>query len=132
MTKIAFCRFYYYGKYLSQFYPGNRVWVRDYRKVSTKWTEVQGVKKISDVMSDVKLDFKNLTDQIRSMPVLADIYESNKQHQPESQIKTEKECQSKNERELALPEPKTNLISDTQESPLELPPQRNSQITEWK
>ena len=41
------------------------------------------------------------------MPVIDDIYESNKQHQPESWIKTEKECQSRNE--LVMREPKTNL-----------------------
>ena len=57
-------------------------------------------------MYDVKLDFKKHIDQLRYMLALDYIYESNKQHQSESQIKTEKECQSKNEHELVMPEPK--------------------------
>ena len=51
-----FCRFHYYSRNLLQFYPGDRVWIRDYGKVNTKWIEGQVVKKISDVMYDVKLD----------------------------------------------------------------------------
>ena len=38
-----------------------------------------------------------------------DIYDSNKQHQPESWIETEKYRHGKNEHELLVPKPKTNL-----------------------
>ena len=57
------------------------------------------------------------------MPVIDDICDSNKQHQPESRIKTEKECQGKNEHELVVPEPKTNLNSGIQESRIDLTPE---------
>ena len=53
-----FCRFHYYQQNLCQFYPGVRVWIRDYRKVNTKWIEGQVVMQISDVMY-VKLDCNN-------------------------------------------------------------------------
>ena len=56
------------------------------------------------------------------MPVIDDIYESNKQHHPESQHRTEKECQSKNQHELVMPEPKTHLHSDTQKILIDLTP----------
>ena len=61
----------------------DRVWIRDYGKVNTKWIEGQVVKKISDVMYDVKLDWNNSTiqrhvDQLRYMPVIDDVYDSNK------------------------------------------------------
>ena len=39
------------------------------------------------------------------------------QHQPKSQTKTEKECHGKNEHELEVPEPKTNLNSDIKKAP---------------
>ena len=78
-------------------------------------------------MYDVKLDFHNSliqkhVNQLRFMPVIDDIYESNKQHHPESQHKTEKECQSKNQHELVMPEPKAHLHSDTQKILIDLTP----------
>ena len=54
------------------------------------------------------------------MPVINDIYDINKQHQPESRIATEKERHGENEHELVVPKPKTNLNSDIQESPIDL------------
>ena len=54
-----FCRFHYYSQNLCQFYPRDRVWIRDYGKVNTKWIEGQVVEKLSDVMYDVKLDCNN-------------------------------------------------------------------------
>ena len=60
--------------------------------------------------------------------VIDDIYDSNKQHQPESRIKTEKECQGKNEHELLVPENKTNLNSDIQESPIDLTPKETATL----
>ena len=82
--KDCFCRYHYYSKNLCQFYSGDRVWIRDYRKVNTKWIEGQVVKKISDVMCHVKLDCNNSiiqrhVDQLRHMPVIDDIYDNNKQ-----------------------------------------------------
>ena len=117
-----FCRFHYYSKTFRQFYPADRLWIRDYGKVNTNWIESQVVKKISDVMYDVKLDCNNSiiqrhVDQLRYMPVIDDIYDSNKQHQLESRLETEKECQGKNEHELVVPEPKPNLNSGIHESP---------------
>ena len=56
------------------------------------------------------------------MPVIDDICDSNKQHQPESRIETEKECQGKNEHKLVVPEPKTNLNGGIQESRIDLTP----------
>ena len=61
-------------------------------------------------------------DQLRYIPVIDDIHDSNKQHQPKSRIETEKEFQGKNEHELVVPEPKTNLNSGIQESPIDLTP----------
>ena len=62
------------------------------------------------------------------MPVIDDIYGSEKQHQPESRIETEKECRGKNEHELVKPEPKTNLNSDIQESPIDLTPKETAPL----
>ena len=78
-------------------------------------------------MYDVRLDFHNSViqkhvNQLRFMPVIDYIYESNKQRHPESQHKTEKECQSKNQHELVMPEPKTHLHSDTQKILIDLTP----------
>ena len=61
-------------------------------------------------------------DLLHYMPVIEDIYDSNKQHQPKSWIKIEKKCQGKNEHEIVVPEPKTILSSDIQESPINLTP----------
>ena len=60
---------------VNSIYPGDSVWIRDYGKVNTKWIEDQVVKKISDVMYDVKFDCNNSTiqrhvDQLRYMPVM--------------------------------------------------------------
>ena len=52
-----FCRFYY-SKNFRHFYAGDRVWIRDYGRVNTKWIEGQVVRKISDVMY-VNLDCNN-------------------------------------------------------------------------
>ena len=130
-----FCRFHCYSKNLCQFYPGDRVWIRDYRRVNTKRIEGQVVEKISDVMYDVKLDCNNSiiqrhVDQLRCMPVIDDIYDSNKQHQPESQIATEKERHGENEHELEVAKPKTHLNSDIQESPIALNPKETTTLFE--
>ena len=131
--KDNFCRFHYYSKNLSQFYPGDRVWNRDHGKVNTTWIESQVVKKISDIMYDVKLDCNNSiiqqhVDQLLYMPVIDDIYDSNKQHQPGSRIETEKEFQGKNEHELVVAEPKTNLNSNIQENPIDFIPKETATL----
>ena len=59
-------------------------------------------------------------DQLHYMPVIDDVYDINKQHQPESRIATEKERHGENEHELVVPKPKTNLNSDIQESSIDL------------
>ena len=106
---------------------------KDYRKINTKWIEGQFVKKISDVMYDVKLDCNNSVtqrhvDQLRYMPVIDDIYGSNKQHQPESRIATEKKRHGENEHELVVPKPRTNLNSGIQESPIDLTPKETATL----
>ena len=128
-----FCKFHCYSKNLRQFYPGDKVWIRDYGRVNTKWIEGQVVKKISDVMYNVKLDCNNSiiqrhVDQLRYMPVIDDIYDRNKQHQPESQIATGKERHGENENELEVPKPKANLNSDIQESPIDLTPRETATL----
>ena len=80
-----FCRFHCYSKNLCQFYQGDRVWIRDYGRVNTKWIEGQVVKKISDIMYDVKLDCNNSiiqrhVDHLCYMPVIDDIFDRNKHH----------------------------------------------------
>ena len=85
-------------------------------------------------MYDVKLDCNNSVtqrhvDQLRYMPVIDDIYGSNKQHEPESRIATEKKRHGQNEHELVVLKVRTNLNSGVQESPIDLTPKRNSQIT---
>ena len=64
------------------------------------------------------------------MPVIDDIYDSNKQHQPESQTATEKERHGENEHELEVPKPKTHLNSDIQESPIALNPKETTTLSE--
>ena len=51
------------------------------------------------------------------MTLIDDIYDCNKQYQPESEIETEKERHGKNENELVVPKSKTSLNSDIHESP---------------
>ena len=58
-------------------------------------------------MCDAKLDCNNSViqrhvDQLRYMPVIDDIYESNKQHQLESRMATEKARHGENEHELVV------------------------------
>ena len=62
------------------------------------------------------------------MPIIDDIYDSNKQHQPKSRIQTENENHGKNEHELLVLKPKTNLNSDIQESPNELTPKETATL----
>ena len=62
--------------------------------------EGQVIKKIGDIVNDFELDFDNPViqehvDHLRYMPIIDGISESDRYHQPESQTKTEKECQSK-------------------------------------
>ena len=60
-------------------------------------------------MYDVILDCNNSiiekhVDQLGYISIIDNhIYQSNKQHQTKSQIKTEKECQSKNEHKFVIP-----------------------------
>ena len=79
--KDNFYRFDYYSKNLCQFYPGDRVWIRDYRKVNTKWIEGQVVKKISDIMyvkktktylstSNIPKGLRNLEGEVLCMKIM--------------------------------------------------------------
>ena len=84
-------------------------------------------------MYDVKLDCNNSViqrhvDQLRYMPVIDDIYESNKQHQLESRMANEKARHGENEHELVVLKPKTNLNSDIQESPIDLTPKETATL----
>ena len=62
------------------------------------------------------------------MTVIDDIYDCNKQYQPESEIETEKERHGKNENELVVPKPKTSLNSDIHESPIDLTPKETATL----
>ena len=62
------------------------------------------------------------------MAVIDDIYDSNEQQQPKSQIEAEKECHGKKEHELVVPKPKTNLNSDIYESPIDLTPKETATL----
>ena len=80
-----FRKFHHYSKGLRQFYPRDKVWIRDYRKVNKKWIEGQVIKKISDVMYNVKINCSNLivqkhVDQLRYMPLIDGFYEENDKH----------------------------------------------------
>ena len=58
------------------------------------------------------------------MAVIDDIYDSNEQQQPESQIEAVKEYHGQNQHELVVPKPKTNLNSDIHESPIDITPKK--------
>ena len=64
-----FCKFHHYSKGLRQFYPWDKVWIRDYGKVNKKWMEGQVIEKISDVMYNVKINCSNLIVQKHVDPV---------------------------------------------------------------
>ena len=120
-----FRKFHHYSKGLRQFYPGDKVWIRDYGKVNKKWIEGQVIEKISDAMYNVKINCSNLivqkhVDQLRYMPLIDDFYEENDKHELKSQIEINEQYNNNNEYKLEPPEPAKN---ENESNPVEPPTQ---------
>ena len=108
-----FRKFHHYSKGLRQFYPSDKVWIRDYGKVNKKWMEGQVIEKISDVMYNVKINCSNLivqkhVDQLCYMPLIDDFYEENDKHELKSQIESNEQYNNNNQYKLEQAGPTKN------------------------